>query len=37
MSKRGEGVNLDIVWNIIEEFLPEIAAQIEKILADRNK
>lgn len=31
------GVNLDIVWNIIEEFLPEIVVQIEKILADRNK
>ncbi len=31
------GVNLDIVWNIIEESLPEIAVQIEGILADKNK
>ena len=31
------GVNLDIVWNIIEDSLPEIAVQIEKILADKSK
>lgn len=28
------GVNFDIVWNIIEESLPKIAIQINKILSE---
>ncbi|MBI5149727.1 MAG: DUF86 domain-containing protein [Candidatus Omnitrophica bacterium] len=31
------GVNLDIVWNIIEESLPKISVQIEEIIADKNR